>query len=69
MQGKQEHYFTTELTDAIITQIKARMPNCQDPDLKHFTHLEDVFFTYRMITWTHVVAGTEGSDDWRSPKV
>jgi len=68
MQGKQEHYFTTELVDAIITQIKTRMPNCQDPSLSHFTHLEDVFFTYRMITWTHVVAGTEGSDDWRSPK-
>ncbi len=66
-QGKQEHYFTTELTDAIITQIRTHMPNCQDPTQSHFTHLEDVYFTYRMITWTHVVAGTEGSDDWRSP--
>jgi type VI secretion system secreted protein Hcp len=68
MDGKQEHYFTTELADAIITEIKAHMPNCQDPTQKSFTHLEDVCFTYRMITWTHVVAGTEGSDDWRAPK-
>jgi type VI secretion system secreted protein Hcp len=29
--------------------------------------MEDVEFTYRKITWTHEVAGTEGSDDWRAP--
>ncbi|MGZ2768340.1 type VI secretion system tube protein Hcp, partial [Pseudomonas aeruginosa] len=41
--------------------------NCQDPGNAHFTHLEDVHFTYRKITWTHEVSGTSGSDDWRSP--
>jgi type VI secretion system secreted protein Hcp len=65
--GTQEHYFTTELEDAIIVDITARMPNCQDPNLAHFTHLEDVSFTYRKITWTHEKAGTSGSDDWRKP--
>ncbi|RPV77412.1 hypothetical protein IPC782_31035 [Pseudomonas aeruginosa] len=35
--------------------------------VSHFTHLEDVHFTYRKITWTHEVSGTSGSDDWRSP--
>ncbi len=40
--------------------------NCQDPGNAHFTHLEDVHFTYRKITWTHEVSGTSGSDDWRS---
>lgn len=43
------------------------MPNCQDPSMAHFTHLEDVYFTYRKIVWTHEVSGTSGSDDWRSP--
>jgi len=66
MDGRPEHYFTTALEDAIITNIHAYMPNCQDPGLSHFTHLEDVSFTYRMITWTHEVGGTEGSDDWRT---
>lgn len=66
-EGKQEHYFTIKLEDAIITHINARMPNCQDPSQAHFTHLEDVSFTYRKITWTHEVGGTSGSDDWRSP--
>jgi type VI secretion system secreted protein Hcp len=68
MEGKQEHYFTTKLTDALIVDIQAYMPNCQDPGLAHFTHLEKISFSYRAIDWTHEVAGTSGSDDWRAPK-
>ncbi len=63
--GTQEHYFTIELEDAIIVDIHASMPNCQDPGQAHFTHLEKVSFTYRKITWTHEVSGTSGHDDWR----
>jgi type VI secretion system secreted protein Hcp len=65
--GTQEHYFTIELEGATIVDIQSRMPNCQDPENAHFTHLEDVHFTYRKIVWTHEVSGTSGSDDWRSP--
>jgi type VI secretion system secreted protein Hcp len=66
-QGLQEHYFTIKLEDAIITNITARMPNCQDPGQAHFTHLEDVSFSYRKISWTHEVGETSGEDDWRTP--
>ena len=66
-QGVQEHYFTTKLEDAIITNMSARMPNCQDPSQAHFTHLEDVSFSYRKITWTHEIGSTTGEDDWRAP--
>lgn len=69
MTGKQEHYFTHELEDAVIVSIDANMPNCQDMKMKDFTHLEDVAFTYRKITWTHEVSGVSGSDDWREPVV
>lgn len=65
--GTQEHYFTTTLFDAIIVEIKDYMFNCQDPANAHFTHLEDVHFSYRKITWNHEVCGTMGSDDWRVP--
>ncbi|MFJ3368185.1 Hcp family type VI secretion system effector [Pseudomonas sp. NPDC086251] len=65
--GTQEHYFTTKLEDAIIVDIKDYMLNCQDPSNAHFTHLQDVAFTFRKITWTHEVCGTSGSDDWRAP--
>ncbi len=67
--GTQEHYFTIKLEDAIIVDIQGYMPNCQDPANDTFTHLEDVSFSYRSITWNHEVAGTSGSDDWRAPKV
>ena len=67
MAGRQEHYFTHLLTDAIIVDIKAYMPNCQDPGQAHFTHLEDISMAYRRIEWTHEVAGTSGEDDWRTP--
>jgi type VI secretion system secreted protein Hcp len=65
--GQQEHYFTITLEDAIVTKIHAYMPNCQDEKNKQFTHLEDVSFSYRKISWKHDVASTEASDDWRSP--
>lgn len=67
-QGAMEHYFTMTLEDAIITNITAYMPNCQDPGMAHFTHLEDVEFTYRKLTKTHEVASTSESDDWRRPQ-
>jgi type VI secretion system secreted protein Hcp len=66
-EGTQEHYFTHELEDAVIVDMTSHMPNCQDPTVAHFTHLEDVTFTYRKIIWTHEVAGTSGEDDWRAP--
>jgi len=66
--SKPEHYYTTTLEDAIIVHIKDYMHNCQDPSNAHFTHLQDVHFAYRKITWTHVVATTTGSDDWRRLK-
>jgi type VI secretion system secreted protein Hcp len=69
VSGTQEHYFTHLLTDAVIVDISAEMPNCQDPGKAHFTHLEKVAMTYRKITWTHEISGTTGEDDWRAPRV
>lgn len=67
MEGKQEHFFTTELTDATIIDINSQMPHCQDPGKKEFTQLIEVSLAYRKITWDHTIAGTSGSDDWRAP--
>jgi type VI secretion system secreted protein Hcp len=65
--GTQEHYFTHEFEDAILVNIRSHMPNCQDPAMASFTHLNDISFTYRKVTWTHEVSVTSGSDDWRTP--
>ncbi len=68
MTGKQEHYFTHELEDAVIVDINSFMPNAQDPAMAHFSHLEEVSLAYRKITWTHEISGTSGSDDWREAR-
>ncbi len=31
VEGKQEHYFTTRLTDATIVDMNLHMPHCRDP--------------------------------------
>ncbi len=65
--GKQEHFFTTKLEDALIVDIDCNMPHCQDPRNADFTQLVKVSLTYRKIIWEHTVAGTSGEDDWRKP--
>ncbi|KOP52415.1 MULTISPECIES: Hcp family type VI secretion system effector [Pseudomonas syringae group] len=67
--SKEEHYYTTTLEDAKIVAIKDYMPSCQDPGNSHFTHLQEVHFSYRDITWNHVAASTTGSDQWDKSKM
>jgi type VI secretion system secreted protein Hcp len=64
-QGGQEHFYTMELDEAVITHAEIVMPHCQDPDKAEYTLMETVHFAYRQITWTHEVCGTTGIDQWR----
>ena len=68
-KGKQEHYFTMKLEGAIVVEMQAHMPNCQDPGQAHFTHLEDIAFSYKKIHWVHELASTASEDDWSQPNV
>ncbi|POE08451.1 hypothetical protein BV924_21460 [Pectobacterium odoriferum] len=67
VEGKQEHFFSTILTDATIVDIDCKMPHCQDPSKLDYTQLIEVSLAYRKSDWEHTVAGTSGSDDWRAP--
>lgn len=66
-QSEQVHFFTTALEEALIVDIKCRMPHAKAPETRDYTQIVDVYMTYRKIIWEHVVAGTSGSDDWRAP--
>lgn len=66
-EGKQEHFFTTSLTDAIIVDMELVMPHAQDATKSEFTQLLKVKMAYRKIDWEHTSAGTSGADDWRTP--
>lgn len=68
-EGKQEHFFNTVLEDATIVEIHTVLPHAQDKVNENYTQLIEVAMAYRKITWTHIAAGTEGSDDWRKPIV
>jgi type VI secretion system secreted protein Hcp len=65
--GKEQHYFTHTLEDAIIVQIKPYTPLVFLRENEPYRHMEDISFTYRKIKWTWEVDGIEAEDDWRSP--
>jgi len=67
VEGKQEHFFSTILTDATIVDIDCQMSHYQDPAKSDFTQLIGVSVAYRKIDREHTVAGTSGSDDRRAP--
>lgn len=67
VDGKQEHFFTTKLEDATVVDINTVMPHAQNPDNASYTQLIKVSMAYRKVTWSHDVANTEASDDWRAP--
>lgn len=69
IDGKQEAFFTTILTDAVIVSMDLVMPNAQDPLNAPYTQLLEVSMSYRKVEWDHMIAGTSGSDDWRAPIV
>jgi len=66
--GKEEHYFTTVLEDAIIVSIRPFMPNALDKETEQYGHMEEVSFTYRRINWTFEEGGLSATDDWNVPK-
>lgn len=66
-EGKQEHFFTTELVDAIIVGINTVLPHAQNQENANYTQLVEVSMSYRRISWEHKAAGTSAVDDWRKP--
>ena len=65
--GKQEHFFTTKLEDATVVNINTVLPHAQDTENSNYTQLIKTSLAYRKVSWSHVVAKTEASDDWREP--
>lgn len=66
--GKQENYFQVKFVDVVLVDFHAYTPEALNPQNGPYRDMEEVKFTYRSIETTHLVAGTSGSDDWRSPK-
>ena len=69
IQGKQEHYYTILLTDALLIDIQTNMAHCQDSETKDRVIEEVLQFSYRKIEVKHEICSTSGEDDWRNPIV
>lgn len=62
--GELEHYFSTVFEQSSITNITVIIPDTLNPNTQYLPELEKVTFRYKKITWTHEVAGTEGTYAW-----
>lgn len=66
--GREVHYFSIELEDAVIVAISPYVPMTLVPENQSYGHMETVSFTYRKIKWIHEIEGTESEDDWSAPR-
>ncbi|MCD6025562.1 MAG: Hcp protein [Solimicrobium sp.] len=67
-KGTEEKYYTVRLSNAILTKMRAWVPNINSPENKQMGHMEDIAFTYEKITWTFDPDGIEAEDSWLAPK-
>ena len=66
-KGKDEHYYTIILEDAVIQSIR-QYPNRLDlNELSRKLDVEDISFTFKKIKMTWEIDGIESEDSWAVP--
>lgn len=65
--GKEEHYFTIKLEEAIIVEMQEHNPITFLEENKPYKDMETVSFTYSKIIWTYEPDGIETEDSWKEP--
>ena len=63
--GKEEHYFTEEMSDAIVVSMAPFVPTVFLKENDPYRHMERVSFTYSQIKWTWIPDGIESQDSWK----
>lgn len=64
--AQQEHFFTTKIEDARISELKRFLPTgSEDVSRAGKPPMEKISMVFSKITWSHVPGSTEHSDDWR----
>lgn len=66
-QGKEEQFYTVELTNASIANISQEMLNNKYPENMQHKEMEHVSFCYQKIIWTFEDGGITAEDDWEAP--
>jgi type VI secretion system secreted protein Hcp len=63
--GKEEHYFTQTLSDAIVVSMEPFVPTVFLKENESYRHMEKVGFTYSKIKMAWVPDGVESEDSWK----
>ena len=67
--GQEVQYYTIELENASIAQIKVQMLNNRNPENMQYREFEEISFCYQKIIWTFQDVGITAEDDWETPVV
>ena len=62
--GQEVQFYTIQLKNAAIIDIRQEMLNNKYPENMQMKELEHVSFAYQKITWTFEDGGISSSDDW-----
>ena len=62
--GDEVNYFTHLFEKVRVSDIRSFSPNAKDPDMEHFTHMEEISFVYQRVTWTFEDGALTYTDDW-----
>lgn len=65
--GKEFQYYTIQLENAAISDIRQEMLNNKYPENMQHKEREHVSFVYQKITWIYEDGGITSSDDWLVP--
>lgn len=68
-KGKEEHYYTIKLDNAILVSTELETPTTFLEENRPYHDMEKLSFTYSKIIHTFEPKGIEADDDWNTPKV
>lgn len=66
--GQLENYFKIEWDSVTLVDAKGFKLDVQNKANADYFDMEEFKFTYKKVTWEHVKAGTNGSDDYGALK-
>lgn len=67
--GKEVQYYTVQLQNARISNIRQEMLNNQYPENMQHPVREQIAFVYQKIIWTYEDGGITAEDDWGSQSI
>jgi len=65
--GRESQYYTVELINARVADIRFEMLNNKNPEFMKYSPMEHIAFTYQKIIWTWEDGGITAEDDWETP--